>query len=42
MPADGRTASAPNIAGLSEDTVDAFYAAVLPVRRPGCSVSEKW
>jgi hypothetical protein len=37
-----RDASAPNITGLSEDQVDAFFAAVLPVRRPGCSVSEKW
>jgi hypothetical protein len=43
MPADGRTAmlmnslrdaKAPNISGLSEDLVDPFYAAVLPVRRP--------
>jgi len=48
---DGRTAmlmnslrdgSAPNITGLSEDRVDALCAAVLPVRRPVCSVSEKW
>jgi hypothetical protein len=47
MPADGRTDSdvnelsagwsAPNITGLSEDLVDAFCAAVLPVRRPGYS-----
>lgn len=51
MPAEGRTdsdvnslrdANARNITGLSEDLVDAFYAAVLPIRRSGCSISEKW
>lgn len=44
MSADGRTAmlmnslrdaSAPNVTGLSEDLVDAFYAAVLPVPTTG-------